>query len=208
MNLWAGTRLALMRRVSCEAFRISADQAVLLILLAFALKLAFDFYDTGSAQTLNLDGLGATAFGYLALLFSAYLMARSQGRTETMAGLLVLVMSTYPVMLTVAALSESLAQSLARHLPPRMSADWIVFVLMLVWALAIVFRVVRRLYPVNRMGAVLLVIVYAACNVPPVLFMPERSLWYSSAAKDDDSVFRHINVENTYSLLVPRQEHS
>lgn len=197
-NLWAGTRLALMRRVSGEAFRISADQAVLLMLLAFALKLAYDFYDTDPVQTLNLNGLGATAVGYLTLLLSAYLMARAQGRAETMTGLLVLVMSAYPVMLMVAALSEALTEPLAEHLPHGMNAGWIMFALMLAWALAIVFRAVKRLYPVDRTGAALLVAVYAACNVPLALLMPERSLWYSSDAKDDDSIFRRINVENTY----------
>ncbi|MDH3596688.1 MAG: hypothetical protein OEU09_10470 [Rhodospirillales bacterium] len=114
-NMIAGFRLALMLPVRRDSFRLSIDQAVLLLLASFALWLGYSFFITAPEREFNFYGLSHTASVYLLFLFSVYLVARIQGAPSTAGALLVLMASVGPLVLSVVALLRWYSDFAAEH---------------------------------------------------------------------------------------------
>ena len=192
----AGFRLALMLPVRRDSFRVSIDQAVLLLLASFALWLGYSFLITDPQREFNVYGLGHTASVCLLFLFSIYLVARIQGVPWTAGALLVLVASVGPLVLSVVALLRWFSDSAAG--PHYYLSIWSLVLVWAVWLPAVVFRVVRLLYGAGMGRAVALALVYAVCTIGPQFALPEQRLWYSNAAGDEPSNHARVNVEDTY----------
>ncbi len=195
-NIIAGARLALMLPVRQDSFRVSIDQAVLLLLTGFALSFGYGFVSTEPERGFNVYGLSHAATFYLLLVFSVYLMARIQGASWTGGALLVYLASAGPLMLSAVAVLRWLSEMAAES--SSYVAAWTVFLVWVSWLLAVVFRAVRLLYNANIGRAAALVLVYAVCNLAPRFGLPEQRLWYSTVAATEPSDRVRVNVEDTY----------
>ena len=195
-NIVAGARLALMLPVRRDSFRVSIDQAALLLFAGFALSFGYGFALTEPEREFNVYGLSHAATFYLLLVFSVYLMARIQGTPWTGGALLVYLASTSPFMLSLVAMLRWLGEIAAES--NLNAVTWTVFLVWVAWLLAVVFRAVRLLYNTNIGRAAALVLVYAVCNLAPRFGLPEQRLWYSTVAATEPSDHARVNVEDTY----------
>jgi hypothetical protein len=195
-NILAGARLALMLPVRRGAFWVSLDQAVSLLFLGFALSVGFGFVLTEPEREFDVYGLSHAATFCLLLIFSAYLIARIQKAPWTGGALLVCLASTAPLMLFAAGMLRWLGETAGES--HSYAAAWAIFLVWIVWVLAVVFRAVRFLYHANVGRAAALVLVYAVCNVIPRFGLPEHQIWYSTVAASEVSEPPRVNVEDTF----------
>lgn len=195
-NIVAGARLALMLRVGRDSFRVSIDQAVLLLFAGFVLSSGYSFVATDPEREFNIYGLSYAATLYLLFVFSVYLIARIEGAPWTGGALLVYLASTTPIVLSVVAVLRGLSELAVAS--QSYVVAWAVFLFWVAWLLAVVFRAVRLLYNTNIGRAAALVLVYAVCNLAPRFGLPEQRLWYSTVAAEETPSHARVNVEDTY----------
>ncbi len=200
-NLEAGARLALMLPVRRSSFRISLDQAVLLLLVSLAVSGLAQFAFTAPLRTFNSYGLGYGAAGYLVFLFGIYLIARIQGASSSATDLVVILSSVAPV---VAPVMEFLPW-LGDRFDTRASFEVAVGTMLaaftaLVWLAAISVRAFRLVYLVRIRRAIFLILVYFAIGYGALVGVPEQRLWYSAAETEyeEDDPYERINIESTY----------
>ncbi len=199
-NLRAGTRLALMLPVRRDAFRVSPDQAVLLLLISFAANSLAEFAFTEPVRAFNSSGLGYMAAGYLAFLLSVYLVARIQKANSSMVDLVVVVSSVTPV----AALGMEFVLWLGGRADARTSSAVMAFAWLVVlgWLTAIIIRALRLVYEVRIPRAIFLVLVFFAVHYGTAAGVPREQLWYSVAEaeyeEEEDDPYERINIETTY----------
>lgn len=199
-NLSAGARLALMLPVRRDAFRVSPDQAVLLLLIGLGAHGLAEFAFTEPVRTFDSSGLGTMAAGYLAFLLSLYLVARIQKASSSMVGLVVVVSSVIPV----AAFGLAFVLWLGDRADAQVSSTVMAFAWLAVlgWLIAIVVRALRLVYEIRVPRTIFLVLVLFAIYYGAAAGVPQEQLWYSVVAAEnedeEDNPYERINIETTY----------
>ena len=115
MNLRAGQRLLLLRKLDSADYRIGADQLVVLIALLTGLLFFADWLRTPSGSELNVYAFADYALLWLCGLFAAYLVSRWGRMPDAALGLPILILSA-ALPLTVLMLA---VEELAANADPR-----------------------------------------------------------------------------------------
>lgn len=201
-NLKAGARLAMMLPVRRNAFRFNFDQAVLLMLVGLAVSGLAEFAFTAPSRTFNSYGLGYSAAGYLAFLFSVYLIARIQGDRSSATELVVILSSVAAV---VAPAMEFLLWLDDRSATPASVGSSLGTTLAalaaLFWVAAIIVRAFKLVYGIRVRRAILLALGFVAVNYGVLVGVPEERLWYSAEeidSEEENDPYEQVNIENTY----------
>jgi hypothetical protein len=202
-NLRAGLRLALLRPVDRGAFRVSAEQLVLLVAIWFVLHVVGDFFATDPERAFNAYGFSYNAGMLVCILFGAFLIARIQGLTYSATALVLYIMAAIPVVTAVeAVLAVASNRAIHGSLSTYLAISYISLVVPPVWTLLIALRAVRLEYVVRWPRSLLLVGIFAVCAMGPLLVMPKEVYWDTAdqdTTDDGDSLaFGQIDVEQTY----------
>ena len=197
-NVRAGIRLALMLPVDRDAFRVSADQIVLLI----ALRIIIDegsIYAIWGPEVLFRPGyLMIVLLGILAFLFACYVTARVQAQS-TFPTLVVMVLASGPTYIVIQKSVGLLRMHDIWYVAPQYNQIfvWACFL----WYFVIVIRVLRLLYPSGILKTAVIFSVYAVCILTPRYALPWVSSEYAqrpNLASSDDVEESTVNVEETY----------
>jgi hypothetical protein len=187
-NLLAGFRLATFRKVGVARFSGTPDQAVLLALLVVGFELTGDYVLVPKPAEFNPFAWGYEATGLLLLLLAAYVVARRERAAGRAIPLLVLLLSMYPVFLTLSWLVEYVAS----HMHSALLA-WAVYLILVGWMLSAWYRALL-LGGVRRAASGLALL--AGIALVPLWVMEEERFWYEDYGHQTDAP--SVNVEDTY----------
>ena len=201
-NLIAGARLALMLPVRRNAFGISIDQAVLLVLVSLVVSGLAEFALTAPPRTFNSYGLGYGAAECLTFFFGLYLIARIQGVGSSATDLVVILSSVTPVVAPAMVFLLWLGDR--ADTPASIGAavgTALTAVAAVVWIMAIFVRAFRLVFTIRIRRVVFLILGFLAIFYGTLVGVPEERLWYSAEAtqyEEEDDPYERINIENTY----------
>jgi hypothetical protein len=99
VNLKSGARLCRFARPGLEAFRVTTDQLVLLLLVGVSIGFGIDYLDSLPQPEFNSHALTTEGFDIAALLLGVYLVSRFVSHREDILAIPVLILSTTPVFL-------------------------------------------------------------------------------------------------------------
>lgn len=191
-NLWAGCRLVLAAPVDRGAFRLGADQAALLLVLGALLDGAVEFFETEPVATFNIYALPDTGFYALLLIASAYGVTRVLTRAPVVSDFVVLIAATYPVMLATRIAMDWVIREGYLSGPPWLGPG--IVGLFIGWLVMVAFRSVRVLYGASPWRALVLGVLFAACNTVPAFVFPDQSLWFSEST-DQEAPDAYANID-------------
>ena len=178
-----------------ETFRVTADQAVLLVVLSVLLLVGLDWLFTEGDALLNEFGVGRLAGVVLFNLLGLYLLARATGPAHRWSRWVVVFAATAPLYLLV-----------------RSAVDWIwdqsliedaVFAglrwALSAWTLVVVLRLVHGISRRSWGQAAGLTVMLLMVSVVPRLLFTDSDVWYQDYADESaESDAPRINVEQVF----------
>ena len=99
VNLKSGARLCRFARPGLEAFRVTTDQLVLLLLVGVSIGFGIDYLGSLPQPEFNSHALTIEGFDIAALLLGVYLVSRFVSHREDILAIPVLILSTTPLFL-------------------------------------------------------------------------------------------------------------
>jgi hypothetical protein len=192
-NLKGGLRLALLLPITRSHFSFSQPQLLSMLLLALSLDIAADWLNAAPPTEFNYYGISYLASIYLANLASLYAISLIHRQPHLFYQLLILEYASYPVVFLV---SLFILEPSVETVDLTFTA--IIIILLLLWSLAILYRIINLLLNSNGWLIVTSLIFYLAFNFSAYLFLPEQPLWYGDTSAADTAYLKAINTENTY----------
>ena len=192
-NLRAGLRLALFRPVTQREFRVSLEQALVLVLFAALLLPLVDLARSGLKSDFNSYAIPYVAFTTVLGFGAWYLLARWHGRPRQVLPMLVMSAAVAPVfyglqlVLALIGIADFEADEWLAA-----SATWVVTALYL----AVVFRIVARLVRRSRVTHAVSTGAYALLTIAPLYLVPYQYFW--TPVYEEDSTRRQVNAEQVF----------
>ncbi len=199
-NLAAGLRLAFMRRLALDDFRVDLSQIVALFLLNAALACLGSFVAVEAPRAFNSYGLTGYATQQLAFIGAVLLVAVWLNRPDRRNALFVLLLSAAAIYQIVAMPFSVL---LMRGVITAQSnwAPWGFFLATALWGVAIAGRALRLVSGFRLRELVLPVSGYALLIYGVMFVVPHSQMWYSRAPSGSaSSSYSHefVDAESTY----------
>lgn len=169
-NLYGGLRLSLLRRVSLDAFAVSPEQLLLLLLVYLLACLAEDAANAGLRGHFDPAALPYVLFPPLLLILGGHLAARFQHDSRVALGLPVVLLATTPPITAVSMLATT-----AENVTLWYAA--------LVWTIAVTIAAVLALVGWRPIRVLAIVLLIFALTLPPQIWLPQPGLWV--AAEED-----------------------
>ena len=199
INVRAGVRLALMLPAGRGAFRVSADQIVLLIGVCTALYQLSHIAAPGPDELRHPTNYVVLLATLVAFLFGCYLTTRVQGAQSSLATVMVLLLSAGPTFILVRWLLGHAGLVVG-------GADMSVYPtvglgLSLLWCVAIFVRVVRMLFSPSVFRTAALAALYGLFVLAPAVAITwgsDSAAHEPDPAATEDPRIAAINVEETY----------
>ncbi len=194
-NLSAGLGLALFRRRQVRQFVVSADQLLLLAVLAVVLDCASDYLLLSGPSWFNPIALSYAGTGLLLLLVGAYLTARLQGQPASALTLLVLLLSMDPLFIAVSGLVElSMGYAWAGQV------GWYLYLGAFVWVVVAWLRALRVAFPAGHWKTGLSMVVMCSTAILPFWWLPQQRFWYPDDLEGEAQAFGYesLDVEAAY----------
>lgn len=203
-NIWSGTRFAFFVPTGLWQFRFGFAQLCLLLILSFVLSFAYDFIDTSPNNIFNIYGLTYQATLYLMFFVSVALIAQIENDMASITSVMIIFLAFVPSVWGIYLAVDWLAGKQTWADPVETS--WAIFIIYLIWYLAIIFRGIRKYYHTTILRSLLLVTLYGLINYLPLFQLPQQPLWhhdYSIQTDTADTVEitetnTGINIENTF----------
>jgi hypothetical protein len=194
-NLGAGWRFALFRPVASRAFRVSLEQAILLVLFSVLLLPLVDLARAGLRSEFNSFAIPYLAFTTVLGFAAWYLLARWSGRPPQVLPMLVMAAAVAPPFYAVQfILALAGVLSLQGYGWGAVVAYW----LLLAWYLAVMFRIVartwRRRWPAHALGTG----AYALITIVPLYLVPFQYFWLPSYEEPDETSRQRVNAEQVF----------
>ena len=191
-NLKGGLRLLLFRRVTRDAFAVSADQIILLSLLAVTVAIGGEYLGTEGTVTFNSYGLLSDATARLLLLAALYLIARLLGRTKDFLLFAVIVLGIDPWVTGIQSVAETVETTTLGTLLSAATIQLLAFC----WYVIAWVRGARVAFAGHRGSVPVSLLVLFLAVVAPVSALPINTFWY--AEYDDADLLPDINVEEVF----------
>jgi len=178
-----------------EAFRVNADQAVVLVVLSVLLLVGLDWLRTDAVAQLNEFGIGRLAGVLLFNLLGLYLLARATGAASHWPRWVVVFAAAAPLYLLLRnVLDWGWEQSLLKD----DTYVWLRWALS-TWALVVVLRMVHTTSRRAWGQAAGLTVMLLLVSVVPRLMLSDSDIWYQDSADEaDDAALPAINVEHIF----------
>jgi hypothetical protein len=200
-NLFAGLRLTLPVPVGRQSFRFSADQALILLLVACGAALLDGYFMSESGARLSWYAWPILAARCFFALLLYYLVARLQGALETLPAIAVTLFAATAMLDLYQGLIYWIVRAhwtVSRSDAGFWWAAWAVWALTLAWVSATIFRGVRLVYGTRWLRSSLLAAMVVLGSVATQWVAPGR-FWYVPVAEaDDDSTDPRVDTEHTY----------
>lgn len=199
INLWQGARLVFFFRPDVARYRFSQDQAVFLLLVDTLLSFLRDLIYSLPHPEFNSYGLPTATFGYMAILFSVYLVSRVILRRDCLLALFIVISSTFPVVLLVhVVLYESLV-----HADLFSTLRWVYLVVWFCWLAVILYRAVSLFVETGKRKPALSVpVFFLVWILPGWLLVGNVHFWYpgddNHKREDPYARYRKLDVEAMY----------
>lgn len=195
-NLAGGLRLVCFRPLTAGDFKAGAGQLFWLVLLLAMLGAAVDYLFALPEPSFTVYGLTSQGSRIGVFLASAAVIAAAAGEPRSAMRLLaMLAAAQFYLSLPYQILASGL-DTLELSLPNPL--DWSLYLLFLVWGLAVTYRAVSLQYGLPPRGAVFLAGVFAVLNHIPALYLPPPALFYRDWSEQDESGAARLNVEDTF----------
>lgn len=160
LNLWAGTRLALMLPVRRHAFRPSVDQVVILAILSTLLTFGLNTVAPEPADEFWGYGVSINFVYLLGTFLGVYVVARIQRATHTMT-ILTYIISVEPVAVLA---NYGLDVVTSDDDFSELSVSSVIYAIgLFAWWIIVIYRAIRLEYFVRRFRAILLAGTQIAC---------------------------------------------
>ena len=153
-NLAAGLRLALFMPVQRTAFRLSAAQLILIVVLSAAIDIDADWVRAGPEARFSILGLHAEIFALGLLALTSAMLAIARRDSELYLALPIVVLAAFPVIQVVHVLPELPRVSAKVPAMARQALDYAVFAWMLLLAMRAVYVCTDPARPHPRAWAV------------------------------------------------------
>jgi hypothetical protein len=202
-NLLAGVRMLLPPPVARRSFHFSANQLVIVTLVAASVAVATRYPFGTPAATFSRYGLALIAANFSLNLLLCYLIAKVQRAPHSLAALAIAI-------LAISIPFEMFGPMLRSRQPTPVPTyvAWPAFAIVLVWYVAAITRAIRMIYACGWRRSFLLAVVFVIASSGIDYVIPDE-LWNKAEAK---AVAREsvppINTEKTYyqqSNMVRRQ---
>lgn len=197
-NIWSGTRFALFVPTGLWQFRFGFVQLCLLLTLSFLLSFTYDYFDTSPINVFNIYGLTYQATLYLLFFISVAIIAQIEKDMASIVNIMIVFLAFVPSVWGIYLIVDWLAQKQTWF--DVAETAWTIFILYLVWYLAIIFRCIQKYYHTTIYRALLLVTIYGLINFVPLFQLPQQPLWYHdyTAQTKTTKPKANINIENTF----------
>jgi hypothetical protein len=196
-NILAGTRVASFRSFSGSEFSTGAWHILALVAVDVCISIGYDYVSVEPERYFSSYGFQHSGTLYLLLVFGLFVLASIQGDKGGTPRLLVIVLSTLPV-ISLVSLSANYFYYRSEHY--TLTGGWLIWLAWLAWSFAIVYRVIRDRYSMRRRRAVSLILLYAAVTVTPQFVFQNVPFWYSynpdDYAETEERV--SVNTEEVY----------
>jgi hypothetical protein len=196
-NILAGTRVASFRSFSGSEFSTGAWHILALVAIDVCISIGYDYVSVEPERYFSSYGFQHSGTLYLLLVFGLFVLASIQGDKGGTPRLLVIVLSTLPV-ISLVSLSANYFYYRSEHY--TLTGGWLIWLAWLAWSFAIVYRVIRDRYSMRRRRAVSLILLYAAVTVTPQFVFQNVPFWYSynpdDYAETEERV--SVNTEEVY----------
>ncbi len=199
-NLNGGLRLAFLRRISLEQFRIDFAQVVALFIVNALVALITDYLIVAPPKGFNVYGLTGYATHQLLFIIAVLLVATWLGRQSQRIPLFVLLLSaSFIVQMVVLPFAVMLFRGLVFDYAPW--AMWGLFSVMVIWGICIAARVAHLVSGWRVRDLVLPVSGYALIVYGMMFVVPHSQMWYSTARSGGaagESTRQYVDAESTY----------
>jgi hypothetical protein len=178
-NLRQAARIVFFMDYDLRSFRVSFGIFLQLLLLNLLSVGIVDYIDARPAPEFNLYGLSKFGANTLLMLGGVASLSHLLMQRANMLRLLVII-SASEVVIHLVYFSAWLA---AEHWwPDFLKVLWGLYIAAVVWTLATVLRIIRRLYHQPAPSAVLLISIYAFFTLSLTGLLPSQRLYYASEA--------------------------
>ena len=199
-NIRAGFRLAFMRPITLEGFRVDFGQIVALFIVVAMLAVITGYFTVAPPRRFFMYGLTSWATHQLIFIAGVLLVSAWLGRPEQRSTLFVILLSASAVIeLVTLPLSVLILRELMFDQTPW--AYWAYFALIVVWAITAAGRAMRLTSESSRLKVALPLAGYALVVYGMLFVIPSSQIWYtaptqSSASSRPSRTF--IDPESTY----------
>lgn len=197
-NLLQAARLAFFLPYDHRSFRVSFGMFLQLLLLNLLCIGLVDYIDAMPAPEFNVYGVNKFAVTTLLLLGGTAFISNLTLQRETMPRLLVMVSAAELVIHAVYFSGWLAAEHWWPDFPQRLFG---LFAAAMVWSLAVVFRILRRLYPQPAPSILLLLSIYAFFTLSLNGLSPSHRLYYNAETDGDaaeNQADNGLNEEDLY----------
>ncbi len=198
-NLRGGARIIFLRDFDPHAFTASPLELFRLFALQLLCFGIFDYLEALPVPEFNSYGLLVVGAQVLLLLAAAASISGLQAQRATLLRLAVMA-SAATLALNLVYLPLYHVAEVLRPNSPRL--HWAVYLAAVLWSLAAVFRIVRRLYRLPAPGALSHVAVFALFTLALGGLLPTQRLYYDNEPDDDQAAYtraaKKLNVEDVF----------
>jgi len=197
-NIWSGARFALFVPTGLWQFRFGFVQLCLLLTLSFLLSFTYDFLDTSPNNIFNIYGLTYQATLYLLFFVSVAIIAQTEKDMASVVNIMIIFLAFVPSVWGIYLFVDWLAAKQTWF--DTSETSWAIFIIYLVWYLAIIFRCIQKYYHTTISRSLLLVTIYGLINFVPLFQLPQQPLWYHDYTIQTKTTKpkENINIENTF----------
>lgn len=189
-NLLQATRLAFFINYEPRAFRVSLGIFLQLLLLNLLCIGIVDYVDAMPAPEFNIYGLNKFGITTLLMLGGVAIIGNLTLQRENMLRLLVIISASQIVIHTIYFSGWLAAERWWPDLPQVLLG---LYVAAVVWTLAVVFGILRRLYPQPAPSLLFLLSIYAFFTLSLNGLLPSYRLYYPAETEDDSSEYEAAN---------------
>ena len=193
INLLAGLKLALFRRVSPEDFRVTLDQAVLLSLLNLALGIVADYFGESGAVRFSWYAFSFVGFYLVLFLFASYVIGKLISR-QLLLEMLVYASASAPVFYFFAILIALLYRfdAFAHYV---YYVHWVAYA----WSLMVLFSCIRLASSQPSIKVLPLWLLFLAIAVlPQIAFTSADRFWYAKPNYASTAPASLVNAEEVF----------
>lgn len=195
-NLRTGLRIGLARRFDPDSLHVDIRQAVWLLLIAFALTLAFDFIHVEPEREFNGWGVISYLARYSLFLLAAYLAAQAHRQLDRFGLLVIAMLAAEPLARGAAELYRLAAEFVDVY--ESMWAAWGMYALLVGWFYWVAYRAQFQVFASRRGRTAYAAALYIGVMVTSALVLPHTEAWYTVYAENDEPEKPVLDVEATY----------
>ena len=195
-NLRGGIRLIFFRKTGAKDFRVSYDQAVLLVLFSLLVSLCVGYIKQLPNPAFNRYALFGTTLVLFGVLLATYFIAKSLRDDRVALKLVVFVYSISPLFYLIWSVMESGKNHWYRG---NYTASWTIYGIYLAWALAVLAFIIYRMSKKAKLRALLHFAIYVTAAIVPAYFFTGGEFWYQQPdSRRNAAAYRNINSEDVY----------